>query len=65
MLLLCALAAMPAGAKAPPVQVVVKDPYVDLHTGPGRGFPVTISVERCASGRTGSRSARTAASAAG
>jgi hypothetical protein len=45
-LLLCVLASMPAAAKAPPVQVVVKDPYVDLHTGPGRGFPVAISVER-------------------
>ncbi|MCJ7451923.1 MAG: SH3 domain-containing protein [Steroidobacteraceae bacterium] len=25
---------------------MVKDAYIDLHTGPGRGFPVTFSVER-------------------
>jgi hypothetical protein len=45
-LLLCAVAAVPAQAKAPPVLVVVNDAYIDLHTGPGRGFPVTVSVER-------------------
>jgi len=39
------LAVAPADARAP-IEVVVKDAYVDLHTGPGRGFPVTISVER-------------------
>jgi SH3-like domain-containing protein len=44
-LLLGLLAAVPAGAGAP-IEVVVKDPYIDLHTGPGRGFPVTISIER-------------------
>lgn len=44
-LLLGSLAAVPAGARAP-IEVVVKDPYIDLHTGPGRGFPVTLSIER-------------------
>src|SRR5512141_2879464 len=44
-LLLGSLAAVPAGARAP-IEVVVKDPYIDLHTGPGRGFPVTVSIER-------------------
>ena len=39
------LAVAPAGARAP-IEVVVKDAYIDLHTGPGRGYPVTISVER-------------------
>jgi hypothetical protein len=39
------LAFAPADARAP-IQVVVKDAYIDLHTGPGRGFPITISVER-------------------
>jgi len=29
-----------------PLQVVVLDPYVDLRTGPGRGFPATYSVPR-------------------
>jgi hypothetical protein len=44
-LLLGMLAAAPADARAP-IEVVVKDAYIDLHTGPGRNFPVTISVER-------------------
>jgi len=39
------LAVAPADAR-PPIEVVVKDAYIDLHTGPGRNFPVTISVER-------------------
>jgi len=39
------LAVAPAGARAP-IEVVVQDAYIDLHTGPGRGYPVTISVER-------------------
>ena len=44
-LLLGMLAVAPAGAREP-IEVVVKDAYIDLHTGPGRSFPVTISVER-------------------
>ena len=44
-LLLGMLAVAPASARAP-IEVVVKDAYIDLHTGPGRGFPVTVSVER-------------------
>lgn len=44
-LLLGLLAVAPADARAP-IEVVVKDAYIDLHTGPGRGFPVTVSVER-------------------
>ena len=39
------LAFAPADARAP-IEVVVKDAYIDLRTGPGRSFPVTISVER-------------------
>jgi len=39
------LAMPPADARAP-IEVVVKDAYIDLHTGPGRGYPVTFSVER-------------------
>jgi uncharacterized protein YgiM (DUF1202 family) len=39
------LAVAPADARAP-IEVVVKDAYIDLHTGPGRGFPVTFSAER-------------------
>jgi hypothetical protein len=54
-LLACCLALSGAGhaalahaAKAP-MTVVVQDAYVDLRTGPGRGFPATRSVERDAS----------------
>ena len=25
---------------SPPLQVKVAEPYVDIHTGPGRGYPV-------------------------
>jgi hypothetical protein len=39
------LAVAPADARTP-IEVVVKDAYIDLHTGPGRSFPVTVSVER-------------------
>jgi len=44
-LLLGMLAVAPADARAP-IEVVVKEAYIDLHTGPGRGFPIAISVER-------------------
>ncbi len=38
--MLAALAfGMPADAKYQP-EVVVSDPYIDLHTGPGRGYPI-------------------------
>ncbi len=33
------LLGMPAAAKYQP-DVVVADPYIDLHTGPGRGYPI-------------------------
>ncbi len=39
-LVLAALAfGLPANAKYQP-EVVVSDPYIDLHTGPGRGYPI-------------------------
>jgi hypothetical protein len=44
-LLLGTLAVAPADA-GEPVPVVVQDPFIDLHTGPGRGFPATLSVPR-------------------
>lgn len=31
---------------AEPVRLEVRDPYLDLHTGPGRGYPVTQSIAR-------------------
>lgn len=33
-------------AEAAPARVQVADPYIELHTGPGRGFPVHHVVER-------------------
>ena len=48
LLLACGTAVtLPANARSKePASVVVQDPFVDLHTGPGRGFPSTYSVER-------------------
>lgn len=42
--LLCLASA--AYAKRPPVQLTVADPYIELHTGPGRGYPVFFVAER-------------------
>ena len=47
-LLLASLVPFGAGA-ADAETVEVQDPYIDLHSGPGRGFPVTQVVERGAS----------------
>jgi hypothetical protein len=47
--LLCAVLCLPASAMArgvAPVAVDVADPYLELHTGPGRGYPVTQVVPR-------------------
>jgi hypothetical protein len=35
-----------AAAVASEASVVVRDPFLDLHSGPGRGFPVTQVVDR-------------------
>lgn len=42
--LLLALLAAPAVAQ--PVIVTIQEPYLDLHSGPGRGYPVVYAVER-------------------
>jgi hypothetical protein len=47
-LLAGALHVAPAGA-ASAAAVTVQDPYLELHSGPGRGFPVTQVVDRGAS----------------
>ncbi len=39
-------AAQPAGATEPYPRVAVADPYLELHTGPGRGYPVFHVVDR-------------------
>jgi hypothetical protein len=44
--LLCAAGPPAARAAREPASVVVRDAFVDLHTGPGRGFPSAYSVER-------------------
>jgi len=47
LLLLCSVLPLPAFGKSKgPATVVVQDAFVDLHTGPGRGFPSAYSVER-------------------
>ena len=35
-----------AGAERQPKQVVIDDPYIELHTGPGGGYPVFFVAER-------------------
>jgi hypothetical protein len=35
-----------ARERAAPAQVVVQDPFIDLRSGPGRGFPATYSAQR-------------------
>ena len=45
--LILTLAAVPAAAaKRPPPTVEVDGPYIELHSGPGRGYPVFHTVER-------------------
>ena len=44
--LLAVLWLLSASAVADEYQVQVADPYLELHTGPGRGYPVTQVVER-------------------
>jgi uncharacterized protein YgiM (DUF1202 family) len=41
-----AIAAHAAGAEREPREVTVADPYLELHTGPGRGYPVFFVAER-------------------
>lgn len=45
-LVLASLVAMPARAARATLQLFVTQPYLNLHTGPGRGFPVTQVVGR-------------------
>ena len=40
------VAATAASAERPHRQVVIEDPYIELHTGPGRGYPVFFVAER-------------------
>lgn len=40
------LALLPGLVLAAPIQVIVQDSYLDLHTGPGRGYPIVQSVAR-------------------
>ena len=47
MFLIALLCLAPAAyAKRAPVQLTVADPYIELHTGPGRGYPVFFVAER-------------------
>jgi len=44
--LVCVLWLITTPAMAENVRVQIADPYLELHTGPGRGYPVTYVVER-------------------
>ena len=44
--MLSLLGAPPARAADAPERLRVADPYLELHTGPGRGFPVFFVVAR-------------------
>jgi len=46
LLILFALLCRPACAEGPPLTVKIADPYIELHTGPGRGYPVFHVEER-------------------
>lgn len=35
-----------AGAERQPREVTIADPYIELHTGPGRGYPIFFVAER-------------------
>jgi hypothetical protein len=41
-----AIAIPAAGAERQPREVTIADPYIELHTGPGRGYPVFFVAER-------------------
>ncbi len=41
-----AIAAHAAGAEREPREVTIADAYIELHTGPGRGYPVFFVAER-------------------
>lgn len=46
LLILVVLLWRPGWADEPPQTVVIADPYIELHTGPGRGYPVFHVEER-------------------
>lgn len=46
LLLAGGLTATPAHAEDVDMRVRVEEPYLELHTGPGQGYPVTLVVER-------------------
>lgn len=41
-----AIAAHAAGAERPLREVTIADPFIELHTGPGRGYPIFFVAER-------------------
>jgi hypothetical protein len=46
LLLMQAFNLSPASAKAQLVEVIVTDPFLEMHSGPGRGYPVVYVVGR-------------------
>jgi uncharacterized protein YgiM (DUF1202 family) len=41
-----AIAAQAAGAERQPREVTIADPFIELHTGPGKGYPIFFVAER-------------------
>jgi uncharacterized protein YgiM (DUF1202 family) len=41
-----AIAAQAAGAERQPREVAIADPFIELHTGPGKGYPIFFVAER-------------------
>lgn len=48
LILLCQLplASIASGAERQHREVVIEDPYIEMHTGPGRGYPIFFVAER-------------------
>ncbi len=46
LVMLFAALAQPALARSPALELVVADPYLEMHSGPGRGYPVIYVIAR-------------------
>jgi len=46
LLVMQAFIVSPALAKSRPVEVIITDPFIEMHSGPGRGYPVIYVVGR-------------------
>jgi len=46
LLVLLLLFTVSARADDPPRRILIADPYIELHSGPGRGYPIFHVIER-------------------